>query len=592
LNGFARLACLIIAVALLTAADARIAIAFPASMPCDGARCLALGMAGGAVLSGIASLPLRLTLALAALARLVVVGALHGLAAETLPGPLRPAVAALWGVAVGFGIAPTLAGLRDAARAVGLRMAEVNGAALLIIVLGSFRVAVLGEARTELTYVLCLAAMATVLPLRAARVEPFETTPAEGAAGVLPSLGRGLTAWDTLAPALSLLALAAYVGMMLGMGRSQGWFPGDEHLLAVMGLFPFAIGCVVVGLAGHPFRMLGWTFYGWLGLAIGPLLYADTSGGEAFGLIAFFAGVVAAPSVARLQIALPPRGRSASMGLCFGLAVLVAAGVESVALPSTRLLPFLLALAGAGVSLWLFGRATLEFTAALPALLLFRVHATGPGVKDIPWRGPVLLIANHAAWFDPLWLGKIVPRRLTPMMTSKFFDLPVLRWLMPHMGVIRVRDDQGTIRHEAPELLEAAARLAHGECVLIFPEGYLRRTEEQVMRRFGQGVWRILQEQPHTPVVPCWIEGSWGSYLSFKNGLPGTGKPFDWFRRITIVVGKPLLVPADALADHRATRAFLEREVLALRMTLPGMQPFADSWQRGEEDSIPPWERG
>src|SRR5262249_26803916 len=60
----------------------------------------------------------------------------------------------------------------------------------------------------------------------------------------------------------------------------------------------------------------------------------------------------------------------------------------------------------------------------------FRIQAAGPGVGAFPMRGPVLVVANHSAWFDPVWLGKVVPRFLTPMMTSVYYDKPVMSWLM------------------------------------------------------------------------------------------------------------------------------------------------------------------
>ena len=61
--------------------------------------------------------------------------------------------------------------------------------------------------------------------------------------------------------------------------------------------------------------------------------------------------------------------------------------------------------------------------------------------------GPLLVVANHAAWLDTLWLAKVLPRRLTPMMTSVFYDLPGMRFLMRHVaGAIRVQ--ASTFRRE------------------------------------------------------------------------------------------------------------------------------------------------
>src|SRR5207244_9486788 len=110
-------------------------------------------------------------------------------------------------------------------------------------------------------------------------------------------------------------------------------------------------------------------------------------------------------------------------------------------------------------------------------------------------------------------------------------DLPGVRWLMEKV-VRAIRVPQERFRREAPELQEAIAELKRGGCVLIFPEGFLRRKEEKLLKLFGQGVWRILKEVPNTPVVVFWIEGGWGSYTSYKDGPPMKNKKMDFHRRI------------------------------------------------------------
>src|SRR5262249_13935442 len=132
-------------------------------------------------------------------------------------------------------------------------------------------------------------------------------------------------------------------------------------------------------------------------------------------------------------------------------------------------------------------------------LPMYRIRAHGPGVGLIPARGPVLIIGNHSSYADPFWLGKVVPRALTPMMTSVYFDLPVIRWLMVRV-VHGIRVEATHFRREAPELKDAIGVLRRGGCLLIFPEARLRRTEGQLLRQFGQGVWRVLHACPQTPV--------------------------------------------------------------------------------------------
>jgi hypothetical protein len=82
---------------------------------------------------------------------------------------------------------------------------------------------------------------------------------------------------------------------------------------------------------------------------------------------------------------------------------------------------------------------------------------------------------------------------------------------------------------------------------------------------FGQGVSRILQARPETPVVVCWIEGGWGSFTSYAGGKPTKNKRMDFWRRIDVAVSEPQLVPADILADGRATRIYLMRACLQAR---------------------------
>jgi 1-acyl-sn-glycerol-3-phosphate acyltransferase len=104
--------------------------------------------------------------------------------------------------------------------------------------------------------------------------------------------------------------------------------------------------------------------------------------------------------------------------------------------------------------------------------------------------------------------------------------------------------------------------------VVIFPEGYLRRKEEQLLRRFGQGVWQILSARPATPVVACWIEGTWGSYTSYFNGPPTKNKRPDFRRPIGYGLSAPEVVPADVLADGLRARIDLMNRVLDARKHL------------------------
>lgn len=219
---------------------------------------------------------------------------------------------------------------------------------------------------------------------------------------------------------------------------------------------------------------------------------------------------------------------------------------------------------------------------------MYRIRSAGPGVAAFPAGGPCLVMANHACWFDPIFLMKVLPRPVTPMMTSRFYDLKALKWLMARVfHAIRVQE--ATFRHDAPELDEAIAALDRGECVVIFPEGYLRRSEEKPLKRFGQGVWHILTARPGTPVVACWIEGGWGSYTSFFNGKPTQNKRPDVRRRVGVAVSTPTTLDADTLAEPYRTRLAVMNQVIDARkiLGLPDLPWFVmpeKAEEAGEKD--------
>jgi len=201
--------------------------------------------------------------------------------------------------------------------------------------------------------------------------------------------------------------------------------------------------------------------------------------------------------------------------------------------------------------------------------MMYGVQQRGPGFAGFPSTGPCLVIANHACWLDPLFLAKVLPRPITPMMTARFYDKAVIRRLMVAFGVIRVPEK--ALKKDAPEIQEAIAALDRGECVVIFPEGYLRRTEERPLRRFGQGIWQILQARPGTPVFAAWIEGGWGSYTSYFNGPPTKNKRKDLRRTIGVGMSAAVNVPAELLEEHLNARIYLMNLVSNARIHL-GME--------------------
>jgi 1-acyl-sn-glycerol-3-phosphate acyltransferase len=384
--------------------------------------------------------------------------------------------------------------------------------------------------------------------------------------------------------ALLIGAAAAFVAHSVAEPRGPGLF--DRHAVLPWALifvaFGVAGGLLLASFQGHPRRSPG--LVPWAATGLFTALIWAAAGSDwiwpAF-LLGFMGGLIDAPLRTAYQRSVPADAGGNAMAvmnlvnyLAGSLAVLM---LELVRLPPYSLAGLLWCLAGlAGVAVvvaWLgLFHESLELLVEIVMWPMYRIRAYGPGAHVFPMRGPVLVIANHAARFDPIWLAIVIPRWLTPLMGSEFYDRPVLHFLMRRL-VRAIRVPEATVRREAPELEEAIAVLDRGDCIVLFPEGHLKRRAELALRRFGQGVWRILSRRPQTLVVVCWIEGGWGSYASWAGGPPMRGKPLDWRRRIDICIEPPRTVPAAVLDSKTATRLYLMNACLEARKHLDLAKP-------------------
>lgn len=398
-------------------------------------------------------------------------------------------------------------------------------------------------------------------------------------------VAREPEACGTLLGLASVQAIMTAGGIAL-MAQSTDGGPGMEMMMGILLLVGggSALGSAAAGVQKHPRRNLGLVppaaaglllTLAWVGVEFMNTPKMSTVPWLPCLLLGIMGGLVNVPLRSAYLGAVPADARGNATSVMNTVIYVVTALLSALLVGLARAhllvtpaeqLGFLAALAAVGTILAfvLLMRATLENILDLALWPVYRLHVYGPGVGQLPPHGPLLLVVNHSSYVDPVWVGQVVPRFIHPMMTSLFYDVPVLRWWLAHVFQV-IRVEATPFRHEAPELAEAVAMLKRGRYVLIFPEAMLRRTDEQLLRPFGQGVWHILREVPETPVVTLWIEGGWGSFFSYKNGLPGKNKRFDWWRRISIAIGEVRPVPAAILADRRTTREYLRQTCLECR---------------------------
>lgn len=379
-------------------------------------------------------------------------------------------------------------------------------------------------------------------------------------------VSNSLARCSLIAAGCHALLFALFVGLLLKMPDASEqtprlwWRAGGAYLAGIalalcqpypqraVGLIPFAAVSAAVAL------IIAWIAPG----AEWPII-----------VVALALGLAHTPARNDLLANLPARQRPVGLALMIGAQ---SAGVGlAIALiwliPSMHPMVAITSIVLAAAAVYFFMRELLELVVEPFLALAYPVRAYGPGAKTVPTRGPIIVIANHTAWLDPLWVAKLMPLRMRPLMTSRFFDLPCISWLMRKVfHTIRVPDAR--FRREAPEIQQAIAALDRGENVLIFPEGWLKRNPEQTVRRFGQGVYQILREKPRTPVVACWIEGGWGSYMSYCNGPPMQNKKMDFFRLIRIGISEPEVLSLSVLSDQVHTRRYLMHACLHARTYL------------------------
>lgn len=124
------------------------------------------------------------------------------------------------------------------------------------------------------------------------------------------------------------------------------------------------------------------------------------------------------------------------------------------------------------------------------------------GRKKIPWKRPVVLVANHRSLVDILALYKI---RRPFKWTSKDenFRLPFVGMVLSLTNSIRIKRE--SLRSGAQFLSQAEREIAKGSSVLIFPEGTRSRTTE--MRPFKEGAF-LLAKKMGCGVIPIVHTGS------------------------------------------------------------------------------------
>jgi 1-acyl-sn-glycerol-3-phosphate acyltransferase len=121
------------------------------------------------------------------------------------------------------------------------------------------------------------------------------------------------------------------------------------------------------------------------------------------------------------------------------------------------------------------------------------------GAEHVPATGPVLLVSNHASWWDIPSVGQVQPRTIRYMAKSELFRIPVLGPVIAWGGAFPVR--RGEADRDA--LRTVHDTLQAGGAVGIFIQGH--RQAELEGAKAGAGRCAVVED---VPVVTVAIRGT------------------------------------------------------------------------------------
>lgn len=185
----------------------------------------------------------------------------------------------------------------------------------------------------------------------------------------------------------------------------------------------------------------------------------------------------------------------------------------------------------------------------IKALSWFIAHIFGRfhvvGRQYIPRTGPVLIVANHLIWYDPVVLGIIFPRRLWFLAKIEIFRVPVIGWFARLTGQIPVHRGES----DRAALERALIYLCEGKAVTIFPEGAVAQHERLLQAHTGAA---MLALRSGVPILPVAHTGTRRIFLGRRG----------WFPRVDVRIGEPYVPQVPTGISRKAALRMVTEDLM------------------------------